>query len=322
MTEAAPPAIMTEPVSRDAAGWWLVAAVALCVALFQAWEPFQFAGRPLLLAGLFWAALAAAGRFYTHVRPRPQFVAMFDSLLQMLVFSALGASLSYMVAAQGGVYWDETLRAWDAALGLDWLAYVGWVNDNPLIALLYRIAYISLIPQMVAMILVLGFMGKVHALRVAVFAAMLAGVVTILLSGLTPALSNFVALGIKPSDFPMLDPAAAWVHVADLEGLRAGTLRMIAIDRVEGIVTFPSYHAALATVFAWGFLKAPWVRWVGFGWAMLTILATPVDGAHYFVDVFAGIAIAGVAIAVAHTLVPMRLRLPLATPGQANPASA
>lgn len=304
--------------SYDDSSWWLLGLIMLIFGVFQLIDPFTFAVLPLASAAVFWVALAAAGRFYTYVRPKAQFAAMFDGLLQILVFSAFGAALSYMVAAQGGAYWDEQLRNWDAALGLDWRRYLDWVSANPSIATLYRLAYVSLIPQMIVLIVALGFANRLHALRIAVFAAMLSGFATVLISGLTPAVSNFVSLGLTPADVPNLNPAAAWSHLADLEGLRDGSLRHFVFNRAEGIVTFPSYHAALATVFAWGFLHAPVARWPGFITAVLTILATPVDGAHYFVDVLAGMAVAAVSIAIAYMAVPLRLPLPRLRPLRAK----
>ncbi|WP_354047340.1 phosphatase PAP2 family protein [Bradyrhizobium sp. LB12.1] len=60
----------------------------------------------------------------------------------------------------------------------------------------------------------------------------------------------------------------------------------------EGIISFPSLHAALGLLF----LLALWpVRYFGWIAALLNvamIAATPVDGSHYFCDVVAGLAIA------------------------------
>jgi membrane-associated phospholipid phosphatase len=134
-------------------------------------------------------------------------------------------------------------------------------------------------------------------------AMILAALASILISGMVPAMAMFVQLGLDPAvDFPNLDPAAAFVHVADLEGLRAGTLRVISLRHVEGIITFPSFHAALGVIFARAFWASRWTRWPGLALNGVLIAATPIDGGHYFVDVIAGVIIAGLAIAAARRL--------------------
>ena len=49
---------------------------------------------------------------------------------------------------------------------------------------------------------------------------------------------------------------------------------------MQGIITFPSYHAGLSLVTLWGFWasRMAWLRWPGMLLAALTIVATPVDG--------------------------------------------
>lgn len=63
-------------------------------------------------------------------------------------------------------------------------------------------------------------------------------------------------------------------------------------EGAQGIISFPSLHAASGLLF----LMALWpVRYVGWIAALLNlamIAATPVDGGHYFSDVAAGLAIA------------------------------
>jgi membrane-associated phospholipid phosphatase len=86
-------------------------------------------------------------------------------------------------------------------------------------------------------------------------------------------------------------------------GLRAGTLRALDMTQLMGIVTFPSYHAALALIFVRAFRDVPGLAIAGALWATLTIVATPVFGGHYLVDVLAGLALgwAGLMLAPAVT---------------------
>ena len=127
------------------------------------------------------------------------------------------------------------------------------MDGHPRLGLALSLAYRSLILQTMLAVILLGFSGRLRALRDFVLAFALAGTVTVLVSALPPALANFVFLGLSPADFPNLHPAASYVHVADLTGLRDGTLRTINLDHVEGIITFPSFHAALGGRYIWAF---------------------------------------------------------------------
>ena len=64
-------------------------------------------------------------------------------------------------------------------------------------------------------------------------------------------------------------------------------------------MTFPSFHAASAVLYAWALWPVRWMRPIvvlAFG-AMLA--ATPINGGHYLIDIIAGTAIAVLAIVAA-----------------------
>ncbi|QJQ33223.1 phosphatase PAP2 family protein [Sphingomonas lacunae] len=283
---------------RDDLAWITLALILLSIAILQGRGPLWIELASLLPISLATVALGAASIFYTRVRQRPNFAAMCLSLLQILLFSAAGSLLSYLLAREGGALWDSTFAQWDAAIGFDWLAYVRWVDSHGWMVLPLKLAYASLIPQILVLVLAQGFSGQIRDMRRMILAAMLCGTVTILLSPLFPAVSNFVHLGLTTADFRHVDPWAGYIHLAHFEALRAGTMESLSLTKAQGIITFPSYHAGLATVTLWAFWRTPWVRWPGVITAILTIVATPVDGGHYLVDILAGTGLALACIAV------------------------
>jgi membrane-associated phospholipid phosphatase len=60
----------------------------------------------------------------------------------------------------------------------------------------------------------------------------------------------------------------------------------------QGIITFPSLHAALALIVTVALWPIPVLRWLGVATNTLMLVSIPVDGGHYFIDVLAGLAIA------------------------------
>ena len=113
----------------------------------------------------------------------------------------------------------------------------------------------------------------------------------------------FVHLGLTPADYPNLAPQASFVHLADMLALRAGGTFTLDIEKAQGIITFPSYHAALGLLLLIGAFANRGLRWPFVAMNITMIAASPIDGGHYFVDVAAGLAIAAASYATAGRLV-------------------
>jgi hypothetical protein len=287
----------------------------LGVLVAQIASPMPIAALSLQALGIACVALGGAAFFYRNVRLRENFSVMCIALMQVLLFSALGSILSYLLARDGGALWDSTFTAWDRALGLDWIGYVRAVDQHGWLVTALRLAYASLIPQIIVLVLVLGFTGRLEKLRGVMLGAILCGTICVLASPFFPAVSNYVQLGLTAADFRHVDPWAGYIHLADFSALRDGTMSVLNLSRMQGIITFPSYHAGLSAVTLWGFWTSGvrWLKWTGPVVALGTIVATPVDGGHYFVDVLAGIAISALSIVVASRAVRWAPTLPRLT---------
>jgi hypothetical protein len=298
--------------SHDSAAWALIALLVAGIAAAELYSPLAIEPVGLVNLGIATAVLGGAIHFYRRVRINEHLAATCNALLQALTFSAAGSILSYLLARGGGPFWDSTLYAWDRSLGFDWLGYVRLIDAQAWLVLPLQLAYASLIPQVVVVILALGFGGRLDQLRTFILAAIGSGAVAIVLSAIFPALSNYVHLGLTAQDFQNVDPWAGYVHLHDLTMLRTGQLTVLNLPEMQGIITFPSYHACLATLSLWAFWNSGRraIRWLGATVALGTIAATPVDGGHYFVDVIAGIGIAVVSLALARRLIFVRIGMP------------
>lgn len=296
----------------DRATWALILAIGVADAALCLWLGFAVTWASALPTLAATVGLVLLGLFYTRVRPDERIAAAVTGVAQLVAFSSLGAVLSYVAASLGGPFWDATLHAADRALGLDWRAYLAFVNDRPWLGVAFTVAYQSLIPQTIVAAAALGLSGRIVEARVFAFAFVLSGLACILISAAMPAMAMFVHLGLGPEDFPNLKPAAAFVHAAAMDGLRDGSLRTISLSEAEGIITFPSYHSALGVIFIAAFWPFARLRWAALALNLLLIAATPIDGGHYFVDLLAGMAIAALALAAGWALASRRAREPAA----------
>jgi membrane-associated phospholipid phosphatase len=77
--------------------------------------------------------------------------------------------------------------------------------------------------------------------------------------------------------------------------LRLGSKTIVDFSENVGLITFPSFHAAMAVLFALAAWSHPWLRWPFALLNAIMLVATITHGGHYLVDVLAGCAIALVA---------------------------
>ena len=157
----------------------------------------------------------------------------------------------------------------------------------------------SLLPQFALVPMVLMIANQLPNLRRWMLAFGLALIMTSALSVFAPAVAAFVYLDLTPQVYANIS-STVYTHVPTLEALRAGTFRSIPLDNLEGLITFPSFHTAGAIMFIWALRKVPYVRWPAIALNAALIAATPIDGAHYFIDLVGGAVVAFAAIAMSY----------------------
>jgi hypothetical protein len=292
-----------------------------------AWRYFQLNWIPIALMGVTLAlslplsdfriglggalvtfAFVAVYAGFAHANARspkrrdPQVMFALGSTAQLVLITALMTPLTYVAGAANFPVQDANLLTIDRALRLDWLGYVEFVNDRPLLATWLSYGYTMIRWPIFAIPMVLA--GTYHFLRLQefAFAFAIALIVTTVISAFVPAIGVFQQIGVDPASFVHIEPGAYLAQMRDLGPVREGTLRELDLLNLAGIVTFPSFHACSAVLYAWALWSVWWIR----PFALLAngamLVSTPVDGGHYFIDVFAGIAVAVLAIWVARAV--------------------
>lgn len=234
----------------------------------------------------------------------PAIAGMVETTTLIAAVSAAGAFASLIVAASARPYADEWLISADSALffGFDWRSAVGALADEDALLREASYVYASLNWQPTLLILALFAFGKSERCWTFATAWAMTLAATIAIFPFAPALGGYLHHGIQPADVPGVRVPAAWMHAEILEPVREGTLRLIGSGVLEGVVTFPSFHAAAAVLLGWGFWGLRWLRWPGAALNAAMFAASVVIGGHYLVDVAAGGLIAAAAIAAATAL--------------------
>jgi hypothetical protein len=232
-------------------------------------------------------------------RRDPQVMFVLGSTAQIVLATAVMTPLTYVAGAMNFPLQDATLLAIDRALALDWRAYVEFVNGHPLLAGWLTYGYGMIRWPIFAIPVVLAAAYQFQRLQEFTFAFTLALIATTGISALVPAIGVFQQIGLDPAMLPNLSPQAYLDQQRDLGPVRDGTLRHLELLNLAGIVTFPSFHACSAVLYAWALWPVRWMRPFALGANAAMMASTPVDGGHYFIDLIAGIAVAAFAIAAA-----------------------
>jgi membrane-associated phospholipid phosphatase len=282
--------------------WTIIAAVAAIVLAAPLVSAFRIEWRAFAAPAFSCAIMLAAGWFYRRWRDDPRLASGLISTAQVVAFAAVGAPLSYLAASADLPLHDHALAAVDDALGLDWMAMLAWMNRAPLVFELLRPIYLSLTLQMTMVVLCLAYSGRLAAVRVYTLAFVLAALASIAISALLPAAGAWPHYAPSPADSPHVLPTVSTSWPV-FYGLRDGTFRSLVAVGSEGIITFPSLHAALAVIVLGALWPVPVVRWLFLVLEALMLVATPIDGSHYFIDVLAGVVLAALCLIAARAIV-------------------
>ncbi|WP_187634054.1 MULTISPECIES: phosphatase PAP2 family protein [Paraburkholderia] len=244
----------------------------------------------LLSSAVGLAAIAAVPR-YRQVTKRLRYEEIARTLAWMallLCFVPVAGVLSYLSVTVNASLVDESLVRFDRALGFDWPSVYYWVHSHAVIQQILAFAYDSGRWQLIGVPVVLGVLGRREELSGFVLLLMLSSALLLLISTPFPAASAFL-------HFNITDPNTS-ATVSDFDLLRNGKIVKFDLLRIQGLVSFPSFHTALAVFFAYSLRRTIFL----FPFAVLLnatmVISTPTQGGHYLVDVFGGLTLALVTI--------------------------
>jgi membrane-associated phospholipid phosphatase len=221
---------------------------------------------------------------------------------QLVLVTVLMSPLTYVAAAANFPLQDASLWAMDKALGFDGRGYIEFVNAHPVLAAWLTYGYSMIRWPIFAIPVLLAAAYRYQRLAEFTLAFALALIVTTLVSALVPAVGIYHQIGLDPATLTNLHPRAYVDSLRELGPVRTGALRQLDLFHLTGLVTFPSFHAASAALYTWALWPLRWFRPVAVIANVLMLASTPVDGAHYLVDVIAGLAVAAFGIVLARAL--------------------
>lgn len=282
------------PNVLDGTTWAFLAANAAVTLALGAW--FGFSTDPLkvlqALAGI--SALLVTATYYTHKRPDPTLAAACSVFAFLLMFPAIALPMSYISAAFNMPVQDALVARLDQSLGFDWVALQKalfakyWLREASFFA--YTHAHWPILGAWIVLIAT----GQFERIRQFALLTIVTLTIGLVIAALFPVSGAYAYYGITTEAMPSLrgTGAGSW-HIVDFNAVRAGNLRVIVYENLQGIVQFPSFHTVGALTASWALWRTPYLRWpVLVANAFIIFTALPVGG-HFLMDVFGGIALTG-----------------------------
>ena len=252
---------------------------------------------PILGGVPMWAGAALLLGFYTRaVFPRAVRLQCFvESVFVSVVLGVSLACLSYVGAAADLPLRDSDMIWIDRYLGFDWLGVMSSLDHSPRLLGVLNGAYATFTPQVVAAALALIIAGKTRDLDRFFIIFACASISAEALSVLVPTLGPIWALAdhARFTNLPTLGRTTAEIVLA----LRDRTLGTIDFEAVNGIISFPSMHAAVAIIVPYTLRWNRWLFWPITALDALMLGSAVPSGNHYLADVMAGVAVGVLAIA-------------------------
>jgi hypothetical protein len=262
---------------------------------------FVFASLPNIIPLLLVAAIVmdVVSRFAPRSRTVEALRTIAYGLLYLVTTILCGIVAAYAMQRFAFPLQDEFLARADLALGLNWADFVAWVDKHVSIQRLFHFAYDTISIQIALPLVVFAFSQRLDDVRVYLLAFVIAFMVTIFVSALMPAAGPIVFVDRASFAILKFTGATPLDHLVRLRA--AGPL--IFTDPAGGIATFPSFHTTVAV------LTPLTLRRYHRSFIVLLVLdaamlgGTLTEGAHYYVDILAGAAMAFCAHALAKRII-------------------
>ena len=271
--------------------WWLIAVIA---AVDFAWADvvgLHLAPIGILPPLLSTLVLLAAAHLLRRRGPDRPAVALVVATAQLIASFAVCGVLSYLAFTTNRPLVDRELAALDALCGFDWPRTVAWVQAHPALDRLLGVAYLAIIPELLIIVVLLGAL-RPERIRALIATSIIALLLVIAVSAVAPAADAYYYWRLSHPE--LIDE----IPIGDHFALRAGVLHEIDLRRLQGLVTFPSYHVVLALLFIWAVRGIKWLLPLSLAFNAIVVVSTLSAGGHYMIDAPGGLVVTLIAIAL------------------------
>lgn len=283
-------------------GEWFVVRILLALAVLDAVllysknvgvDAVGYAG--IVAVGLF---LVATGQYYRVVRNERRLALALVAAGLFVLFTIFGSIFNYMFLPNTFAPIDDFLMQIDDAMGYHWPTLLIWVSHYPWFGTFLYQVYFTSLPQLLVIILVLGFMGQAQQLHRFLLTGVIGALMAIVIWALFP---NFGAKSFHDLPQSVLDafPIAVTPAYGDaLLALSRDGVDYLSPKNVLGLIGFPSFHTVMACMSVCFVPRHRVLMPVIFCLNAFMALAILVQGGHHLIDMIGGVGVFMIAYAL------------------------
>lgn len=203
---------------------------------------------------------------------------------------------SYMAASMNMPLSDHALALADRAILFDWESFIAFIDSQPVFSHTLAFAYSSLAAQLLALPVILGFAGRYKRIYVMILSYGVICYLTCFVSIWFPAAGTYAFYGPSSVRVDNINNYYGFAFLADFNAVRESAAFNLTVQNADGIITFPSLHAAGALLCAWAAWGLKPLRYPLAVWNTLMTVSAVSHGSHYLVDIIAGLLLAAASI--------------------------
>ncbi|MDM9643977.1 phosphatase PAP2 family protein [Rhizobium sp. S163] len=241
----------------------------------------------------------ALGQFYRHVRRNPSIAATATAAGLFILFTIAGSIFNYLLFPIAREPVDLALARFDALFGFDWPRFVEWASHYPRIGMALQAVYATSLPQLLVVIFVLGFSGRLRLLQHFLLTGVVGALLAIICWSFFPSFGASSIYSLPKAVTDAVPLAVGPEYGAELVALGRTGATYISPKNVLGVIGFPSFHTVMAAMSAVFMMR---IRWIGPIFLVLNATMMPaivIQGGHNLVDVFGGLAVFAISYALA-----------------------
>ena len=249
--------------------------------------------------------LIAIGMYIRATRPMPQLALGAIGFGVFMAFTGSVAIFIYTLFPVANPLIDASLMRADAALGYVWTDFVGLIARHAGVGIGLRYVYLSILPQMVGVIILLAALNRPGVLHRFLTVGIVCMLVTLGFWWICPSVGPGAYAAVSDEIQSRINLVLDAAYGAELRRLTREGLPLITPDRITGVIAFPSFHMVMACMVVW-FTWGTWAFRPALVINIAMVPATLSHGGHHLVDVLAGIVTFAMCVWWVNRLVPLQ----------------
>jgi hypothetical protein len=210
------------------------------------------------------------------------------------VIAAIGLSgLAALIATHAGLrannpLIDDALARSDALMGISAPGLIQSVSGHPWITGTLAYVYHTALLAMFVPVIALSFGKWRQRCWDLAFSFAFGSTVCGMIAVVFPAEGVYAHYAIPAQVVAGMPKGAGTFYFHMFNGLRSGEISTLNFSHLTGVVTFPSFHGAIALMTAFALRDIRWLRPFAFMWCLLVNISAIPMGGHYGTDLVVG----------------------------------